>query len=77
VLNGGVICQTNLKDVIPTNNAFNVLTNPEVFMTAKAHNSAVIWEEENIDIEASDLYDASSSKEFSTKIASHYAKAVD
>lgn len=65
------------KDVIPTNSAFNVLTNPEVFMTAKAHNSAVVWEEENIDIEASDLYDVSSSKDFSTKIASHYARKLD
>ena len=32
-------------------------------MTAKPYGSAVLWEEEDIDIEASDLYDVSSAIE--------------
>jgi len=48
-----------IHDVIPKNAAFKVLTDPKVFKSAKAQNSAVIWEEVDIDIEASDLYDIS------------------
>jgi hypothetical protein len=51
------------KDVIPKNKAFDVLKNPRVFMAAKAHRSAVVWESVDIDIEASDLYDISYSVE--------------
>jgi hypothetical protein len=47
------------KDVIPYNTAFKVLTNPKKFMTAKPYGSAVLWEEDDIDIEASDLYNVS------------------
>lgn len=47
------------KDVIPSNTAFKVLNNPKIFMTAKPYGSAVLWESEDIDIEASDLYDVS------------------
>lgn len=64
------------KDVIPTNSSFGVLKDPKVFMLAKAHKSSVVWEEADIDIEATDLYDASTpiaESEFSNKIASHYA----
>lgn len=51
------------KDVIPKNKALSVLKNPKVFMTAKAHRSAVVWDSVDIDIEASDLYDISHSVE--------------
>jgi len=47
------------KDVIPKNDALKVLQDPTVFKTAKAQNSAVVWESVDIDIEASDLYDIS------------------
>lgn len=51
------------KDVIPKNKAFDILKNPKIFMTAKAHRSAVVWDSVDIDIEASDLYDISYSVE--------------
>jgi len=61
------------KDVIPKNSAFDAFKDPKVFMLAKAHKSAVVWENVDIDIEAADLYDVSTPVEtFSTKIASHY-----
>jgi hypothetical protein len=46
-------------DVIPKNAAFKILTDPDVFRSAKAQNSAVLWENVDIDIEAADLYDIS------------------
>ena len=62
------------KDVIPKNDALKVLQDPTVFKTAKAQNSAVIWESVDIDIEAADLYDISKPQpvaaSFSEKIKS-------
>jgi len=46
-------------DFIPFNTAFKVLQDPKIFMQAKAEKSGVRWEEADIDIEGTELYDYS------------------
>ena len=58
------------RDVIPKNTSFKILLDPKVFKKAKAQTSAVVWEDEDIDIEAADLYDISVPElSYSKKIA--------
>ena len=47
------------RDVIPTNTAFKVLSDPTIFMQAESDITGVAWECVNLDIEAADLYDDS------------------
>lgn len=55
----GEIRLIDFKTIIPLNTSFEDLKNPTVFMQAESQKTAVRWEDINIDIAASDLYEVS------------------